>query len=254
MSHLNHAEVSSQSDSLETMRGAAEVLASMPQRDAKGKFIAGNKGGPGNPFGRKLASMRQAILRAVSEEDVERVMRTLVTLACEGNVAAAKLVLQYAVGKPQAAAEPDRVDVDEWDVHKDMVVSGDALDAAMSGMPAPLATVITTALAKAKGPKLAQMLDEADAEREALKREEQEEIEYYRQKRAREAQAVQPSRAAGNGHAGESQPSGRHPSVAELNGRGPSCAERNGQARGSKPNGDRPSIAELNGRGPSLAG
>src|SRR5204862_7860069 len=123
-----------------------------------------------------------------------------------------------AVGKPQAAAEPDRVEVDEWNVHKDMVVSGEELDAAMTGMPIPVATVITTALAKAKGPKLGEMLAEADAEREAQKREEEEEIAYYRQKRAAAAQAVQPSCTEGNGQANGPTTFADRPSVAERNG------------------------------------
>src|SRR5438874_2406394 len=39
-------------------------------------------------------------------------------LALAGDVQAAKLVLAYAVGKPAAAPDPDRLDVEEWDHFK----------------------------------------------------------------------------------------------------------------------------------------
>ena len=39
-------------------------------------------------------------------------------LALAGDVQAAKLVLAYAVGKPAAAPDPDRLDVEEWHYFK----------------------------------------------------------------------------------------------------------------------------------------
>jgi hypothetical protein len=83
-------------------------------RAADGKFAPGNRSAKGNPFGRRLAAMRQAVLNAVSEDDVQEIMSVLLQQAKEGDVAAAKLVLQYAVGKPALASEPDRVEVEEW--------------------------------------------------------------------------------------------------------------------------------------------
>jgi hypothetical protein len=193
--------------------------------------------------------MRQAILRAVSKDDVERVMRALVTLACEGNVAAAKLVLQYAVGKPQSAAEPDRVDVDEWNVQKDTVVSGNALEATISGLPIPIASALATALAEVKGPMLGKMMDDAEAEREALKREDEEEIEWYRQKRAREAAAAgRPSPASANGHESEPLPSEACPSNTDRNGHTSAVPPSVARPSSAERNGHRPSSAAANGR------
>ena len=37
-------------------------------RDENGRFVAGNKGGPGNPFGRYTAQLRVALLAAITEE------------------------------------------------------------------------------------------------------------------------------------------------------------------------------------------
>ena len=41
-------------------------------RDAGGRFTAGNKAGRGNPFYRHLCQTRQAVLAAVSEEELRR--------------------------------------------------------------------------------------------------------------------------------------------------------------------------------------
>lgn len=86
-------------------------------RDDSGRFAQGNKLAPGNPFHRRMAEMRQAMLDAVSPQDVQDVIRQVVVKARLGDLTAAKLVLGYVVGKPVAAIEPDRVDIDEWQLH-----------------------------------------------------------------------------------------------------------------------------------------
>jgi hypothetical protein len=42
-------------------------------RDAKGRFVKGNRGGPGNPFGRLVGAFRTALLTTITEEDIQRV-------------------------------------------------------------------------------------------------------------------------------------------------------------------------------------
>lgn len=91
-------------------------------RDARGRFAPGNPGGPGNPFARQVAALRQALVNSVTEEDIQEVMQSLKQQAKEGNWQAAKLFLQYVVGKPQPAPEPDRMDADEWQCHQQAVV------------------------------------------------------------------------------------------------------------------------------------
>jgi hypothetical protein len=88
-----------------------------PQHDASGRFKAGNRGGPGNPFARQVAALRQAMLRRVTAEDIERLMGKLLELADQGSIQAIKLVLAYTIGKPQPAPNPDRMDADEWEVY-----------------------------------------------------------------------------------------------------------------------------------------
>jgi hypothetical protein len=83
------------------------------QRGASGRFAAGNRGGPGNPFARQTARLRQAMLDAVSPEDMQAVIGALKKKAADGDVAAAKLLLSYCIGKPTAPENPDTLDLHE---------------------------------------------------------------------------------------------------------------------------------------------
>jgi hypothetical protein len=82
-------------------------------RDANGRFVAGNRGGPGNPFARRIAEFRKAIVEAATPQKVAAVVAKLEEKALEGDVAAAKLYLAYAIGKPGPMPDPDRLDVEE---------------------------------------------------------------------------------------------------------------------------------------------
>jgi hypothetical protein len=88
-------------------------------RDQRGRFTPGNRGGTGNPFARQVAALRKAFLQGVTPEDLAAIAAALLAKAKEGDVAAAKLVLAYAIGKPEAAVDPDRLDIDEWQTFKD---------------------------------------------------------------------------------------------------------------------------------------
>ena len=43
-------------------------------RDVHGRFRKGNPGGPGNPFARKVAALRKALLDSVSEQDLKEIV------------------------------------------------------------------------------------------------------------------------------------------------------------------------------------
>lgn len=81
-------------------------------RDDKGRFVPGHPGGPGNPFARACARLRSAMMSAVSEKDIREIVARLVWLAKDGDLAAAKLILTYTVGRPPDPIDPDRVDID----------------------------------------------------------------------------------------------------------------------------------------------
>jgi ABC-type Fe3+ transport system substrate-binding protein len=62
--------------------------------------------GPGNPYARQVASLRCALLAAVTEEDIQAVAQAMIAKAKEGNPAAAKLLFQYVLGKPSETVDP----------------------------------------------------------------------------------------------------------------------------------------------------
>ena len=49
-------------------------------RDERGRFVAGNRGGPGNPFARKVAALRRALIDSVTPQDIQEVAGRLVAL------------------------------------------------------------------------------------------------------------------------------------------------------------------------------
>jgi len=115
-------------------------------RDAAGRFTAGNRGGPGNPFARHAAAMRQAVCRAVSEEDLQAITRALVEKAKDGDVAAAKLVLGYTAGKPAGAVDPDRLDCQEWRLYQEGGAGPQEVTAMMNSLPVAVACVVAREL------------------------------------------------------------------------------------------------------------
>jgi len=68
------------------------------QRDANGRFVAGNKGGPGGSR-RRAFDLRHAARDAIAPEHVEAMMRKAARMALEGNLAAMRLVLDRACGR-----------------------------------------------------------------------------------------------------------------------------------------------------------
>jgi hypothetical protein len=94
---------------------------STPGREANGRFARGNPGGPGNPFARRTAAARKAFCDAVSHEDLVEIARAMKAKAKGGDVAAAKLVLAYAVGKPADVVEPDTLDLEEFKQYEEEV-------------------------------------------------------------------------------------------------------------------------------------
>ena len=96
----------------------------------------GNSGGPGNPFGRRLAeSCANACCDSATEENIERLANMLMEKAFAGDMAAAKLLLLYWIGKPKEVVEPDRVDVEEWELAHEHVVRPDVAQETFASMP-----------------------------------------------------------------------------------------------------------------------
>ena len=82
-------------------------------RNSNGQFAKGNPGGPGNPYARRVARLRATLLDAVGENGLADIVQGMVTAAKGGDVAAAKLLLSYLLGKPVESVEPDYVEIHE---------------------------------------------------------------------------------------------------------------------------------------------
>ncbi len=81
----------------------AETNGASIGRDARGKFVAGNSIGKGNPFGRAVNELRREMLEEAGSGDpprLRRVVMKLYDLAEAGDVAAAKLCVEHAIGRP----------------------------------------------------------------------------------------------------------------------------------------------------------
>jgi hypothetical protein len=72
-----------------------------------GRFKPGWRGGKGNPVHRRMAALRKAAVEAITSEQVKELIQHLHALALHQNMAAAKLVLAYCLGRPPDDPEDD---------------------------------------------------------------------------------------------------------------------------------------------------
>jgi hypothetical protein len=105
------------------------------QRDDKGRFVKGNTCGRGNPFARQTAQLRRAAVDMVSEEDIRAIMAALILKAKQGDLAAARLVFAYGIGRPTEAENPDRLDAQEWQVWQERMADDKDGKAFMKAVP-----------------------------------------------------------------------------------------------------------------------
>ena len=86
------------------MTTTALTLAPAVDRDAGGRFLKGNCGGPGNPHAKQIARLKSALHEALTEDGIAAVAQAMLQRAKGGDVAAARLLLEYAIGKPVAGS------------------------------------------------------------------------------------------------------------------------------------------------------
>jgi hypothetical protein len=119
---------------------AAEKATAKPERDAKGRFVKGNKGGPGNPFARQVALLRATMVYCVPPERMARVVIALTEKAASGDVAAMKLFFQYLIGLPTEAVNPDRLPIDEWEKFRDAAINPEEIGEILDRWPVTAAS------------------------------------------------------------------------------------------------------------------
>jgi hypothetical protein len=77
-----------------------------------GYFAPGNRIGRGNPGNRRMAELRRALLDCATDEDIRALYGSMMAAAKEGDVAAARLLLDHLVGKPKQSIELTGADGD----------------------------------------------------------------------------------------------------------------------------------------------
>src|SRR5262245_29451624 len=127
-------------------------------REANGRFAKGNPGGPGNPYARQTALLREAVLETMNETEIRLITQKLLTLALQGDIQAFKLVLAYAIGKPEQVVNPDEVDRLEWELRQRLSVPVDAVAEHTQRVPAKQANTVAKAPAQAVGLQVGQQV------------------------------------------------------------------------------------------------
>lgn len=129
-------------------------------RDGRGRFLPGNSGGPGNPFGRRVAALRKTLLDAVTDEQIRDIGLKMIELAQAGDVAAAKLVFQYTLGRPAETVDPDRVEVDEWRLAQESAIPLMVWGQIFEHLPADLANTLARTIWPCRTAQIAEKLHE----------------------------------------------------------------------------------------------
>lgn len=70
-------------------------------RSPAGRFGPGNPGGPGNPHAKQVASLRTAMLDAVTPAEIKALMKVLMTQAKGGDVRAIREIFDRTLGKAE---------------------------------------------------------------------------------------------------------------------------------------------------------
>jgi hypothetical protein len=74
-------------------------------RDTAGRFAPGNRIAKGNPVARQQHEIRREMINAVSVADLRAIIRALVSKAKQGDVPAAREILDRLIGKPKQAVD-----------------------------------------------------------------------------------------------------------------------------------------------------
>jgi hypothetical protein len=102
----------------------------------------GNAGGPGNPHARHCARMLAMFRTLIDEDKLAALILMLYPKALSGDVGATKLVLNYTVGKPGAAPEPDGIERNEWNRFQETALRHEEIKDLLSTLPSNVANEI----------------------------------------------------------------------------------------------------------------
>jgi hypothetical protein len=144
-----------------------DSAAKSTEHDGRGRFAKGNKGGPGNPYARQVAKLRQAMLAVVKPEDIQAIIVRMILAAQTGDVAAAKLALAYTLGKPGETVNPDTLDEQEWELAQQRLAFHPTLPGVLSAVPMGLACELASTIVPGIETSMAQTFSKAFKEADA---------------------------------------------------------------------------------------
>lgn len=78
-------------------------------RGADGRFLPGNTAGRGNPLAKKAQRLRAELMRSVTTGELREIVKALVKAAVDGDVQAARLLLDRTLGPPIALDYEERL-------------------------------------------------------------------------------------------------------------------------------------------------
>ena len=102
--------------------------------------------GKSNPYTRQAARNRQIVLEMMNEAELRLITQKLLSQALEGHVPSIKLVFAYAIGKPDAAINPDEVDALEWEARQRLTVPLEEVEALAERVPVGQANAVAEAV------------------------------------------------------------------------------------------------------------
>ncbi len=77
---------------------------------------------------------------------MQAIVKGLIHAARHGDVAAARLVLAYSLGKPGPTVDPDAIDINEWQLWQQMGADSKAMASLFGGIHVPLACEVMRAV------------------------------------------------------------------------------------------------------------
>ena len=82
------------------------------ERDGGGRFKRGNKAAAGHaaPHAGTVSALRRTMLDAVTDGDIRAIVKRMVKEAKGGDIASAKLILGYVVGRPANVIDQEKHD------------------------------------------------------------------------------------------------------------------------------------------------
>jgi hypothetical protein len=93
-----------------------------------------------------VAALRQALLEAVTPQDIQDIALKLRQQALEGDTAAARLLYSYTLGKPAPTVEPDRLDIEEFGIYQEETAGHQQVLAPVQGVSVALACQLLRAI------------------------------------------------------------------------------------------------------------